>query len=183
MSTTMKKYTDFLHGLRGKILLGCFEPKAKPWGMDGIPEDFCFDSLPQDMEHFLPVLHKAVARMPILENTGIQTWFNGPEAFTPDDRYLLGETAEVKDLFVACGFNSIGIQSSGGAGKVLAEWIRDRRPPMDVVDIDVVRMNPFQGTRAYLKDQLIRGVKGEGGVETFHVFVTPKCMAKLKLDL
>ena len=139
----------------GKILLGCFEPKAKPWGMEGIPEDFSFDSLPDDMDHFLPVLHKAVARMPVLQNIGIQTWFNGPESFTPDDRYLLGESAEVKDLFVACGFNSIGIQSSGGAGKVLAEWIRDRRPPMDVVDIDVVRMNPFQGTREYLKDRTV----------------------------
>lgn len=139
----------------GKILLGCFEPKSKPWGMAGIREDFSFDSLPEDVDHFMPVLEKAVARMPVLENTGIQTWFNGPESFTPDDRYLLGETAEVKDLFVACGFNSIGIQSSGGAGKVLAEWIRDRRPPMDLVDIDVQRMNPFQGTRQYLHDRTV----------------------------
>lgn len=139
----------------GKILLGCFEPKAKPWGMDGIREDFCFDTLPEDMDHFMPVLEKAAARMPVLENTGIQIWFNGPESFTPDDRYLLGETAEVKDLFVACGFNSIGLQSSGGAGKVLAEWIRDRRPPMDLVDIEVQRMHPFQGTRAYLKDRTV----------------------------
>lgn len=139
----------------GKILLGCFEPKAKPWGMSGIREDFSFDSLPEDVDHFMPVLEKAAARVPILENTGIQTWFNGPESFTPDDRYLLGETAEVKDLFVACGFNSIGIQSSGGAGKVLAEWIRDRRPPMDLVDIDVRRMSPFQGTRQYLHDRTV----------------------------
>ncbi len=139
----------------GKILLGCFEPKAKPWGMDGIREDFSFDSLPEDIDHFMPVLELAAARMPVLENTGIQTWFNGPESFTPDDRYLLGETAEVRDLFVACGFNSIGIQSSGGAGKVLAEWIRDRRPPMDVVDIEVQRMNPFQGNRQYLHDRTV----------------------------
>jgi glycine cleavage system aminomethyltransferase T/glycine/D-amino acid oxidase-like deaminating enzyme len=142
----------------GKILLGCFEPKAKPWGMDGIPPDFCFDALPEDLDHFLPVLQTAAKRMPILENAGIQTWFNGPESFTPDDRYLLGETAEVKDLFVACGFNSIGIQSSGGAGKVLAEWIRDRRPPMDLVDIDVRRMQPFQGTRAYLHDRTVESL-------------------------
>ncbi|CAN1497069.1 FAD dependent oxidoreductase [Burkholderiaceae bacterium] len=139
----------------GKILLGCFEPRAKPWGMQGIREDFSFDSLPEDMDHFMPVLEKAASRMPILENTGIQTWFNGPESFTPDDRYLLGEAAEIKDLFVACGFNSIGIQSSGGAGKVLAEWIRDRRPPMDLVDIDVRRMSPFQGTRQYLHDRTV----------------------------
>lgn len=139
----------------GKMLLGCFEPAAKPWGMNGIREDFSFDSLPEDMDHFLPVLEKAAVRMPMLENIGIQTWFNGPESFTPDDRYLLGETVEVKDLFVACGFNSIGIQSSGGAGKVLAEWIRDRRPPMDLVDIEVQRMHPFQGTRAYMQDRTV----------------------------
>ena len=139
----------------GKILLGCFEAKAKPWGMAGIREDFCFDSLPEDVDHFMPVLEKAVVRMPVLEQAGIQTWFNGPESFTPDDRYLLGETPEVKDLFVACGFNSIGIQSSGGAGKVLAEWIRDRRPPMDLVDIEVQRMLPFQGGRRYLHDRTV----------------------------
>lgn len=139
----------------GKILLGCFEPKAKPWGMNGIREDFCYDTLPHDMDHFMPVLEMAAARMPVLENTGIQTWFNGPESFTPDDRYLLGETSEVKDLFVACGFNSIGIQSSGGAGKVLAQWIRDRHPPMDLVDIDIQRMNPFQGTHKYLEDRTV----------------------------
>ena len=139
----------------GKILLGCFEPRAKPWGMQGIREDFCFDTLPGDMDHFMPALEMAARRMPMLENTGIQTWFNGPESFTPDDRYLLGETAEIKDLFVACGFNSIGIQSSGGAGKVLAQWIKDRRPPMDLVDIEVQRMSPFQGTRQYLHDRTV----------------------------
>lgn len=139
----------------GKILLGCFEPVAKPWGMDGIREDFCFDTLPEDMDHFMPALTMAASRMPMLENTGIKTWFNGPESFTPDDRYLLGETPEVRDLFVACGFNSIGIQSSGGAGMVLAQWIRDRRAPMDLVDIDVRRMHPFQGARAYLADRTV----------------------------
>ena len=139
----------------GKILLGCFEPKAKPWAMSGIREDFCFDTLPEDMEHFLPVLEKGVHRFPLLNDTGIQTWFNGPESFTPDNRYLLGETPEVKDLFVACGFNSIGIQSSGGVGKVLAQWIQDRRPPIDLIDVDVKRMLPFQGTSAYLHDRTV----------------------------
>ena len=139
----------------GKILLGCFEPVAKPWGMDGIREDFCFDSLPEDIDHFMPALTMAASRMPVLESTGIKTWFNGPESFTPDDRYLLGEAPELKDLFIACGFNSIGIQSSGGAGMVLAQWIRDRRAPMDLVDIDVRRMHPFQGSRAYLADRTV----------------------------
>jgi 4-methylaminobutanoate oxidase (formaldehyde-forming) len=139
----------------GKILLGGFEPVAKPWGMDGIPEDFAFETLPPDMAHFEAILMPAITRLPILETAGIKTWFNGPESFTPDDRYLLGPVAEVKDLFVATGFNSIGIQSSGGAGKVLAEWIRDRRPPLDLGDIDVRRMQPFQSTKRYLHDRTV----------------------------
>ena len=137
----------------GKLLVGAFEPVAKPWALQGIPKDFCFDELPQDLDHFEPVLSKAMERVPILQTTGIATWFNGPESFTPDDRYLLGETAEVRDLFVACGFNSIGIQSSGGAGKVLAQWIRDRHVPIDLPGMEVRRMHPCQGTRAYLADR------------------------------
>ncbi|MGD9507499.1 MAG: FAD-dependent oxidoreductase [Geminicoccaceae bacterium] len=137
----------------GKLLVGAFEPVAKPWGMDGIADSFCFDTLPEDMDHFEPILESATHRLPILATAGIQTFFNGPESFTPDDRYLLGETAEVRDLFVACGFNSIGIQSSGGAGKVLAEWIRDRRMPVDLTDVDVRRLHPFQSNRTYLRDR------------------------------
>jgi len=137
----------------GKILLGCFEPEAKPWGMEGIPEDHAFETLPEDLDHFAPILEMATRRLPILERAGIATFFNGPESFTPDDRYLLGETAEVRDLFVACGMNSIGIQSSGGVGKVLAAWIRDRRMPVDLLDVDVQRMQPFQATRRYLYER------------------------------
>ncbi len=137
----------------GKILLGAFEPNAKPWGMGGIPDSFEFDTLPEDLEHFEPVLEFAMERMPILQKAGIQLFFNGPESFTPDDRYLLGETPEVKDLFVACGFNSIGIQSSGGVGRVLADWIRDRHPPMDLADVDVRRMAAFQNNKTYLRDR------------------------------
>jgi glycine cleavage system aminomethyltransferase T/glycine/D-amino acid oxidase-like deaminating enzyme len=137
----------------GKILLGAFEPNAKPWGMGGIPDSFEFDTLPEDIEHFEPVLEFAMERMPILQKAGIQLFFNGPESFTPDDRYLLGETPEVKDLFVACGFNSIGIQSSGGVGRVLADWIRDRHPPMDLADVDVRRMAAFQNNKTYLRDR------------------------------
>ena len=142
----------------GKLLVGAFEPVAKPWGLDGIPRQFCFDSLPDDVDHFMPVLERAIARVPRLATAGIATWFNGPESFTPDDRYLLGETAEVRDLFVACGFNSIGIQSSGGAGKVLAEWIRDRQVPSDLPGMELRRMAPFQGTRAYLRDRTVESL-------------------------
>jgi 4-methylaminobutanoate oxidase (formaldehyde-forming) len=139
----------------GKILMGGFEPVAKPWGMQGIPEDFCFDTLPEDYEHFEPVLKAAIRRVPVLANTGIQLFFNGPESFTPDDRYYLGETPEVRDLFVASGFNSVGIAGSGGMGKVLAQWIVDRHPPMDVSDVDVRRAMPFQANRHYLHDRTV----------------------------
>ncbi len=134
----------------GKLLLGAFEPKAKPWGMDGIPEDFCFDELPEDFEHFEPILEAAVARLPILETAGIHTFFNGPESFTPDDRYLLGEAPELKNFYMACGFNSVGIQSAGGAGKALAEWMEAGEPPFDLWDVDIRRMQPFQGNKRYL---------------------------------
>jgi len=135
----------------GKILLGCFEPEAKPWGGEGIPEDFCFDQLPEDFAHFEPILNRAVERLPILAKAGIRTFFNGPESFTPDGRYLLGEAPELKNFFVACGFNSIGIQSAGGAGKALAEWMDAGEPPFDLWDVDIRRLQPFQGNRRYLE--------------------------------
>ena len=139
----------------GKLLLGCFEPVAKPWGMQGIPESFCFDSLPEDAAHFEPILEAAVRRVPVLAETGIQLFFNGPESFTPDDRYYIGEAPEVRDLFVATGFNSVGIAASGGAGKVVAQWILDRRPPMDLADVDLRRALPFQSNRRYLRDRTV----------------------------
>jgi glycine cleavage system T protein len=142
----------------GKLLVGWFEPVAKPWGAKGIPESFYFDTLPDDLEHIEPLLQQAVRRVPTLGKAGIQLFFNGPESFTPDDRYLLGETPEVRNLFVAAGFNSIGIQSAGGAGKVLADWIVDGHPPMDLWDVDIRRMMPFQRNRLYLRDRTVEAL-------------------------
>jgi 4-methylaminobutanoate oxidase (formaldehyde-forming) len=138
----------------GKLLLGAFEPNAKPWGSDGIPEDFCFDELPEDVEHFMPILERAIGMVPALESVGIRKFFNGPESFTPDVRYMLGETPELRHLFVATGFNSIGIQSAGGAGKVLAEWIVEGHPTMDVADVDIRRMMPFQNNLTYIRERV-----------------------------
>lgn len=142
----------------GKLLVGAFEPVAKPWGMKGIPEDFSFDTLPDDQEHLLPVFEQAMHRIPKLEQTGIQLFLNGPESFTPDDRYILGEAPELRNFFVLAGFNSIGIQSAGGAGKVLAEWIVEGRPPMDLWDVDIRRFAPFQGGPLYLHDRTVEGL-------------------------
>jgi 4-methylaminobutanoate oxidase (formaldehyde-forming) len=138
----------------GKLLLGCFELKAKPWGGDGIPQEFCFDQLPPDLDHFEPILARAVERVPILAKAGIRTFFNGPESFTADGRYLLGEAPELKNFYLACGFNSIGIQSAGGAGKALAEWMDRGEPPFDLWDVDIRRLQPFQSNRRYLASRV-----------------------------
>ncbi|QDI77752.1 MULTISPECIES: GcvT family protein [Leisingera] len=134
----------------GKILLGAFEPNAKPWAMNGIPDSFEFDQLPEDFDHFEPILEAACNRMPMLAEAGIHTFFNGPESFTPDDAYHLGLAPEMDNFWVAAGFNSIGIQSAGGAGMALAQWMKDGQKPFDLGDVDISRMHPFQGNKHYL---------------------------------
>ena len=138
----------------GKLLVGAFEPVAKPWAMKGIPDDFCFDELPDDFDHFQPILEGAMHRVPSLEKVGIQKFFCGPESFTPDNRYQIGSAPELNNLFIAAGLNSIGIQSAGGIGKVISEWIRDGYPPSDLASVDIRRNMPFQGNPNYLRDRV-----------------------------
>ncbi len=142
----------------GKLLVGFFEPVAKPWGQNGISEGFAFGRLAEDWQHLEPQLEAMLHRLPQLENVGIELFFNGPESFTPDDRYLIGETPEVDGLFVAAGFNSIGIQSAGGVGKVLGDWIADGAPAMDVWDVDIARTMPFQTSARYLRERTTEGL-------------------------
>lgn len=134
----------------GKLMLGAFEPNAKPWGMNGISPDFEFDQIPEDFDHFEPILEMAVNRMPMLGEAGIHTFFNGPESFTPDDAYHLGLAPEMDNVWVAAGFNSIGIQSAGGAGMALSQWMDAGQKPFDLGDVDISRMQPFQGNKHYL---------------------------------
>ncbi|MEM7283807.1 MAG: FAD-dependent oxidoreductase, partial [Pseudomonadota bacterium] len=138
----------------GKLLVGAFEPSARPWGMEGIPEDFCFDEIAGSFEHMEPVLEGAMHRIPALQDAGIKTFFCGPESFTPDVRYHLGQAPELRNCYVAAGLNSIGLQSAGGVGKVLTEWIRDGEPPADLWEVDVRRNMPFQGNRKYLRERV-----------------------------
>lgn len=138
----------------GKILLGAFEPVAKPWGMNGIREDFCFDELPYDFDHFAPVLEAAMKRMPILQTAGIRTFFCGPESFTPDDRHHVGRVPELDGLFVAAGLNSVGILSAGGVGKVMTPWIIDGKPDADYNGIDIRRNPSFMRNRSFLHDRV-----------------------------
>ena len=137
----------------GKILLGGFEPMSKPWGMKGIPKNFEFDQLPEDFDHFEPILEAACNRVPLIAEAGIHTFFNGPESFTPDDAYHLGLAPEMDNVWVAAGFNSIGIQSAGGAGMALAQWMEDGQKPFDLGDVDISRMQPFQGNKTYLYER------------------------------
>jgi len=138
----------------GKMMVGAFEPKAKPWGMNGIREDFSFDTLPEDWDHFAPILEMAADRMPLFQTAGIHTFFNGPESFTPDDRYYLGEAPGLKGYWIAAGYNSIGIVSSGGASMALAHWITEGEAPFDLWEVDIRRAQPFQRNRRYLKERV-----------------------------
>jgi 4-methylaminobutanoate oxidase (formaldehyde-forming) len=138
----------------GKLLFGIFEPNAKPWGMDGIPEEFCFDELPHDFEHFEPFLERAMQRIPALGDVGIRKFFCGPESFTPDNRYYIGAAPGLGGCFVAAGLNSTGIQSAGGIGKVLAEWIVEGRPPPDLWEVDIRRSLPFESNSRFLRERV-----------------------------
>ncbi len=138
----------------GAMLVGLFEPIGRPWPAHGAPPiDKPFLTMDPDPEHLANWLGPAFDRIPALHETGIRLLFDGPESFTPDDAYILGEAPEVADLFVAAGFNSIGIQSAGGAGMAIAHWITEGQPPFDLHDVDIRRFEPFQSSEAYLRDR------------------------------
>ena len=136
----------------GKLLVGVFEPNAKPAFINNhrVPEDFSFGELPEDFDHFEPYLINAMNRIPSLEKSGIRKFFNGPESFTPDTNYLLGETPEVKNLYMCGGFNSIGIVSSGGAGKITAEWMINGEIYEDVFSLDISRFEKFHSELEFI---------------------------------
>ena len=138
----------------GKIMAGFFEPRGKVWKLDGIPRDFSFRTLPEDWEHVGPIFERSIHRVPALGEVGIQLFFNGPEAFTPDGVYYLGESPEVDRCFVAAGFNSVGIQSAGGVGWVLADWIIDGHPPSDLWPVDIRRAQPHQTELGFLEQRI-----------------------------
>jgi len=140
----------------GKLLVGVFEPNAKPAFTNNyrVPEDFSFGELPEDFDHFEPYLINAMNRIPSLEKSGIRKFFNGPESFTPDTNYLLGETPEMKNLYVCGGFNSIGIVSSGGAGKITAEWMINDEIYEDVFSLDISRFEKFHSELEFITERV-----------------------------
>src|SRR3954469_17157390 len=138
----------------GGLLVGGFEPVAKPWGMDGIPENFEFGMLPDDWDQFEPLMKAALHRTPVLETTEVRQLLNGPESFTPDGNFILGEAPELMGYFVAAGFNSAGIANAGGAGRLTAEWIVAGEPSLDLWPVDIRRFARFHGNDHVLKDRV-----------------------------
>ena len=140
----------------GKILVGIFEPNAKPAfnKSNRIPNDFSFGEFPEDFDHFEPFLKAAFERVPILQKAGIRQFFSGPESFTPDTNTLLGEAPEVKNFYLCCGFNSIGIGSGGGAGKVTAEWMINGHINEDLFCYDIKRFQKFHSEIKFITERV-----------------------------
>jgi 4-methylaminobutanoate oxidase (formaldehyde-forming) len=139
----------------GGLLVGGFEPVAKPWvAPNEIPYPFEFQLLDEDWEHFSILMESAVRQIPVLASTGIKKFYNGPESFTPDNQFILGESPEVKNFFVAAGFNSLGIATAGGAGKALAEWIVGGEPSSDLAAVDIRRFASFNANNQWLHDRV-----------------------------
>jgi glycine cleavage system aminomethyltransferase T/glycine/D-amino acid oxidase-like deaminating enzyme len=147
-------YTYFKEEVGG-LVVGGFEPEAKPWvAPDALPYPFEFRLLDEDWDHFAILMDNAIQRIPVLADTGIKMFYNGPESFTPDNQFILGEAPEVRNFFVGAGFNSVGIASAGGAGRALAEWIVEGTPGLDLSAVDIRRFARFNGNNQWLHDRV-----------------------------
>ena len=147
-------YTYFKEEVGG-LVIGGFEPEAKPWvAPDRLPYPFEFQLLDEDWDHFSVLMESALLRIPALHHTGIRKFYNGPESFTPDNQFILGEAPELRNLFVGAGFNSVGIASAGGAGRALAEWIVEGEPTTDLTAVDIRRFASFNGNVQWLHDRV-----------------------------
>jgi 4-methylaminobutanoate oxidase (formaldehyde-forming) len=147
-------YTYFKEEVGG-LVVGGFEPEAKPWvSPHELPHPFEFQLLEEDWEHFSVLMDNALLRIPALERAGIRKLYNGPESFTPDNQFILGEAPTVDGFFVGAGFNSVGIASAGGAGRALAEWIVEGEPTSDLTGVDLRRFADFNGNVRWLRDRV-----------------------------
>ncbi|HEY2818838.1 MAG TPA: FAD-dependent oxidoreductase [Casimicrobiaceae bacterium] len=142
----------------GGLVMGGFEPVAKPWNVDPIPDRFEFQLLAEDWDHFEVLMTNAIHRTPCLETAPVKLLLNGPESFTLDGNFILGEAPELDGYFVCAGFNSAGIANAGGAGRLIAEWIVEGEAPFDVFDIDIRRFAPFHANRRHLADRIVESL-------------------------
>ena len=139
----------------GGLVVGGFEPTAKPWvAPDALPYPFEFQLLEEDWDHFSVLMESAVHRIPALQTTGLKKLYNGPESFTPDNQFIMGEAPGLRGFFVGAGFNSVGIASGGGAGRALADWIVEGEPTSDLVAVDIRRFAPFNANNRWLRDRV-----------------------------
>lgn len=142
----------------GGMMIGLFEPKCAPWQVDRIPEDFAFGEIQPDWERVGPYLEKAMNRVPVSLQVGVRNLFCGPESFTPDLGPIVGEAPELKNYFVAAGLNSIGILTGGGVGRVLARWIVDGLPDVDVTGINIDRFHRYQANPQYRRQRAMESL-------------------------
>ncbi len=139
----------------GGLIMGGYEPNPKPWAEAGLPENFAFQLLEGDWDHFEPMMRLALGRVPALETAGVKEFINGPESFTPDGNFILGEAPEVEGFFVGAGFNAFGIAAGGGAGMALAEWVAKGAPPYDLWPVDIRRFGPNHGSTAWVRTRTL----------------------------
>ncbi|MBD9373371.1 GcvT family protein [Rhizobium sp. ARZ01] len=123
----------------GGLVMGGYEPNPAPWATSGIPEGFHYSLLNPDLERFEQIMELALGRVPALETAGVKQLLNGPESFTPDGNFILGEAPGLRNFFIGAGFNAFGIASGGGAGMALAEWVANGEPPFDLWPVDIRR--------------------------------------------
>lgn len=142
----------------GGLMVGLFEPVCAPWKIDGVPEDFSFGEITPDWDRMGPYVEKAMSRVPKALEVGVRKFFCGPESFTPDLQPIVGEAPELKNYFVAAGLNSIGILTGGGLGRVLAHWIIDGRPDVDITGMNIDRLHAYQSTREYRRTRTVESL-------------------------
>lgn len=142
----------------GGLMVGMFEPVCAPWKVGGVPEDFSFGEIPPDWDRMTPYLEKAMARVPVSQEAGLKKFFCGPESFTPDLRPVVGEAPEVKNYFVAAGLNSIGILTGGGLGRVMAHWIINGRPDVDITGMNIDRLHGYQSNPEYRRTRTVESL-------------------------
>jgi 4-methylaminobutanoate oxidase (formaldehyde-forming) len=140
----------------GGLVMGGYEPNPIPWALDGIPDGFHFTLLDSRFDHFELIMEQALVRTPVLATAGVKTLINGPESFTPDGNFILGEAPEARNVFVGCGFNAFGIASGGGAGWALAQWILSGEPPMDLWPVDIRRFSSsVHGEEVFVRERTL----------------------------
>eukprot|EP00759_Apiculatamorpha_spiralis_P040966 PhF_6_TR39682/c0_g1_i1/m.58957/K19191/mabO; 4-methylaminobutanoate oxidase (formaldehyde-forming) len=142
----------------GGLVVGAFETDARACFLDGIPKNFQNSLLPDDYEHFEPILRHAMECIPALETTPIRTMVNGPESFTIDNQYCMGEVPEIRGYFVAAGMNSSGIAGSSGVGWAMSHWIMNHRPPHDLWTVDVRRFGPFHDNLNFVRERCVEAL-------------------------